>query len=350
MKTKYVLILSLTALLSAMLFYGFYTVEVKAPDGIDQPLSKIYGILMLWNNSMSVYDVAVSKDGNYIAAVNETGLYYFEWNISTPKWWYPATTLLSVAISANGEYVVTGSNDGYLRYFNNSRATTGERLTPTWTSMWLLGPMERGTLDMSDDGEYVVGGGTGPNVWYYAECTSRYGEDEDYTWGNWLPVNDIRAVDMSSDGKYVAVGGENRSDLHNGFVAVYEDANTASGYYDPIWIAHSALNYSGCYVVDIEVSDDGYAVAAVTNYATTLHYWANATNLTGDPEPSWNHYESFVCVDLSSDGNEVIAGSDDLYHGGLYFWSNARSLSGWISEDWHSLNSQIFDVAISDDP
>ena len=54
----------------AMLMVGFNAIEVKAPDGVDP--SKIYGIIMLWNNSMSVYDVAVSVDGNYIAAVNQT--------------------------------------------------------------------------------------------------------------------------------------------------------------------------------------------------------------------------------------------------------------------------------------
>jgi hypothetical protein len=348
MKRKFALILSLFALLSTMLTVRFNGVEVKAPDGLDP--SKIYGIEMIWNNSMSVNDVAVSRDGNYIAAVNNTGLYYFAWNISNPKWWYSGTTFLSVAISGDGEYVVIGDNSGYLRYFNNSRATTGERSNPTWTSTSLFGAVERGTLDMSDSGDYVVVGGTGPSVWYYAECTQRSGVDEAPTWSNMLMVYDIRAVDMSSDGKYVAVGGERSSSVHNGFVAFYEDSDTAETDNDPSWIALEELNYSKCYVVDLAVSNDGYAVVAVTSYFTTLHYWANATNLTGDPEASWNHYQSFACVDISSDGDEVAAGSSDLSGGELYFWSGARSLSGSPNEDWSSLKGMwILDVAISDD-
>jgi hypothetical protein len=165
-------------------------------------------------------------------------------------------------------------------------------------------------------------------------------------------VHDIRAVDMSSDGKYVAVGGERQYDVHNGFVAFYEDSDTAEINNVPSWIAFEELNYSKCYVVDLAVSNDGYAVVAVTSYFTTLHYWANATNLTGDPEASWNHYQSFACVDINSDGDHVIAGSkpSDISNEGLYFWSGARSLSGWPDANWTSLKGMwILDVAISDD-
>jgi len=350
MKRKFALILSLFALLSTMLTLRFNGVEVKAPDGIDP--SKIYGIEMIWNNSMSVYDVAASTDGNYIAAVNNTGLYYFAWNISNPKWWYLGTTFLSVAISADGEYVVIGDDSGHLRYFNDSRATIGERSDLTWTSVGLGGPIERGTLDISDDGDYVVVGGTGISVWYYAACTERSGVDENPTWSDMLGVYDILAVDMSSDGKYVAVGGEKSYPMQNGFVAFYEDSYIAEGDNDPSWIALEELNFSKCYVVDLAVSNDGYAVVAVTSYFTTLHYWANATNLTGDPEASWNHYQSFACVDLSFDGDYVIAGSKpyDESGGELYFWSGARSLSGWPNANWTSLKGMwILDVAISDD-
>jgi hypothetical protein len=137
MKRKLALILSLFALLSTMLYVRFNTVEVKASDDIDP--SKIYEIQMLWNNSMTVNDVAVSKDGNYLAAVNSTGVFYFASDNSTPKWWYSGTTFLSVAISADGEYVVAGDGNGIVYYFNDSQATTGERQYPTWMSVDLGG-------------------------------------------------------------------------------------------------------------------------------------------------------------------------------------------------------------------
>jgi len=324
--------------------------EVKASNEFDS--SKIFEVKMLWNNSMTVNDIAVSKNGKYLVAVNNTGVYYFSWDTPKPKWWYVNLTeeFLTVRISSHGEYVVVGTSEGYIRYFNDSMAKVGEQLNATWSSIDLGSSIERGTLDMSDDGEYVVVGGTGQAVWYYTACTARSAIDENPTWTDWLPVNEILAVDMSSDGKYVAVGGERYYDMQNGFVAFYENADAAMGSNDPSWIAFNQLNYSKCYVVDVAVSDDGYAIVAVTGYLTTLHYWANATNLTGDPEASWNHYDAFACVAMSLDGDEVIAGSASLSGGELYFWSDARSLSESPSANWSSLKSEwILDVAISDD-
>jgi len=348
MKRKFALILSLFALLSTMLTLRFNGVEVKAPDGIDP--SKIYGIEMIWNNSMAVNDVAVSTDGKYIAAVNETGLYYFEWNISNPKWWYLGTTFLSVAISGDGEYVVAGDDSGYIRYFNNSRATTGERSNSTWTSTSLFGAIERGTLDMSYSGDYVVVGGTGITLYYFAGCTKRSGSDESQTWSKVFGVNDFRAVKISPNGEYVAAGGSNST---HGFVVFYKDATTASGSYDPLWVSWSSITAP---IIDLAVSDDGYSVVAVDETIeipegpATLYYWADATNLSEDPEPTWTRNVAFLCVDMSYNGDEVIAGTSPAGPCGLHFWANARELSGYDQvENWTRREGEvILDVAISD--
>lgn len=343
MKRKFVFILSLIVLLSPMIYVRFNTVEVKATDGIDP--SKIYGVEMLWNNSMSVYDVAVSKDGNYIAAVNNTGLYYFAWDNSTPKWWYLwQNTFRSVAISADGEYVVAGDNGGYLCYFNDSRTTTNDRSAPTWMSIDLGGPVERGTLDMSDDGEYIAVGGTGVGLYYFAGCTSRSSFDESPTWQKIFGVNDFLTVHISSDGRYVAAGGTNSS---NGFVVFYNNASGATDPYEPSWDSWSSISGS---IIDLAVSDDGYAVVAIDEVAsTTLYYWANATTLSGDPNATWTNDRAFHCVDMSANGDEVIAGTA-LYPCGLHFWADARERSGYDQvENWTRREGEIIlDVAMSD--
>ena len=326
----------------------FINSEVRASS--DFYPSKIYGVKMLWNNSMTVNDVAVSKNGKYLVAVNNTGVYYFSSDDSKPIWWYVNSTedFLTARISANGEYVVVGTSQGYIRYFNDSTARVGEQLNATWSSIDLGDAIWKGTLDMSDNGEYVVVSGTGKGVWYYAACTARYGLDQSPTWDDALDVNDVLAVDMSSDGRYVAVGGERYHDTQNGFVAFYKDADIANLTNEPSWIAFNELNHSKCYAVDVAVSDDGYAVVAVTGYFTTLHYWANATNLTGDPKASWRYYDAFACVAMSSDGDEVVAGS--LFGQGICFWSDARNLSGAPDREWSSLKGEMMlDVAISDD-
>ena len=343
MKRKFVFILSLLVLLSSMIYVRFNTVEVKAPDGIDP--SKIYGVEMLWNNSMAVNDVAVSGDGNYLAAVNGTGVFYFASDNSTPKWWYLWQNMFrSVAISANGEYVVAGDNSGYLCYFNNSRATAGQRGSQTWMSIDLWGPVERGTLDMSDDGDYVAIGGTGPNVFYFANCTSRSSPNQYANWTDYISY-DVGTVHISPDGKYVAAGGRRAG---GGFVAFYKDANVEPYPTEPDWKSESSI-YNG--IIDLALSDDGYAVVAIDEAAPeTLYYWANATNLSRDPNATWTKNWAFHCVDMSADGDEVIAGTA-LFPCGLHFWADARERSGSDQvENWTRREGEIiWDVAMSDD-
>ncbi|MCP8308686.1 MAG: hypothetical protein H3Z53_05305, partial [archaeon] len=316
-----------------------------------------YAVSMLWSSPMGVNDVAVSKDGNYIAAVNDTGIYYFAYNDPNPIWWFippGGTDFLSVAISNDGEYVVGGISTGYLIYYNNTIDTNrreGEQDLDdyTWFSVNLLGPIQRRTLDMSDNGEYVVVGGTGTDVYYFAGCTARSDSGQSWTWWHRLYAWDVLAVDMSSDGKYVAAGGENITKGFPGFVVFYKDADQLSGLDpDPKWDAWSRIN---AIIRDIAVSDDGYSVAAVTaEMPKCLYYWADATALSGDPDATWKNDYAFDCVDMSSYGDEVVAGTAIPFCG-LHFWNYARWLEGDdVDETWIEHEGEdILDVAISDD-
>ena len=361
MRRKIVFILTLSVLLASLLCVGFDTVEVKASNGIDT--SKVYDVEMLWNNSMSLNDAAVSKNGSYLVAVNNTGVYYFASNDSSPKWWYLSSGgteyFLSVAMSADGEYVVAGDYNGYIHYFNDSIAATGQRLSPTWKSVDLGGPggpVERGTLDMSDDGEYVVTGGTGIDIWYFAGCRRRSGSDEEHTWSNRIQdAQEVLAVDMSPDGAYVAAGGDyaywtGTEWYYPGFVVFYKNANVAP--YPTEWDWLSITHSINSEIRDLALSDDGYAVVAVDEATIgTLYYWANATALSGDPNATWTNYRAFDCVDMSADGNEVIAGTAPISPCGLHFWSGAKGRSGPDQdENWTRLTGEnVLDVAMSDD-
>jgi len=140
---------------------------------------------------------------------------------------------LSVAISSNGKYVAAGNNSGInpgsIYYFADADTKGPGLITqPTWISdLFFGGSIERGTLDMSDDGEYVVVGGTGIDVWYFAGCTQRSSFGETATWTDHLTYAlDILTVDMSSNGKYVVAGGSNGTGggVYPGFVIFYTDA------------------------------------------------------------------------------------------------------------------------------
>ncbi|MEM2876054.1 MAG: WD40 repeat domain-containing protein, partial [Candidatus Bathyarchaeia archaeon] len=305
---------------------------------------------MMWSNPMAVWDLKVSKDGNYIAAVNETGLYYFAVNDPNPRWWKNIPGgFTSVAVSADGKYVIAGSMVGEnIFYFADADEKIGEITEATWWSVSLGGTVEPGTLDISDDGEYVVVGGTGPTVYYFADCTTRSGSGQTSTWSDMLDVSDIRAVDMSPNGRYVVAGGYNNT-IEPGFVVFYKDANTAPYPTKPLWDAWSKVNET---ILDIAVSDDGYAVTAVTaSPPKTLYYWAEATTLTGDPSATWKSEGYFRSVDTSSDGDEVVAGGMPPIPPCLHFWAEARSRTGPLEEEtWIELKDMdVLDVAISDD-
>jgi hypothetical protein len=211
----------------------------------------------------------------------------------------------------------------------------------------LGGAVERGSVDMSDDGEYVAAGGTGFNVFYYANCTQREGQDQTVTWGHWLPSTEILAVDLSPDGKYLALGGINYSSSY-GFVAFYKDANVEPYPTMPYWASWNSTRTN--VIVSLAVSDDGYGVAAIGFSYLTLYYWANATVLTGNPNATWTSDGWFWSVDMSADGNNIVAGSYGPIPLSLHFWSNARTLEGSQTEDWVRLESyEVLDVAINDD-
>jgi len=309
----------------------------------------------LWFDPMHVNDVAVSRNGNYIAAVNDTGLFFFLWNQSTPLWWYNNNTndeqFLSVAISADGSYVIIGNNSypptgpatGSIYYFGNCTIRAGHQAADSynWTSNhfwgWGTPSVERGTIDMSDNGEYVAVGGTGPNLYMFFNSTTRSGTMLNENWSIMIE-GDVQALDMSPDGQYVAFGGGEALD---GIIAFVIDANTMS--HSTVWTAEDLTNG----IRDIAISDDGSAVCASARWGD-LYYWANAKALTGNPSSTWNSSLNFGCVGTSSDGDMVVAGSV-LFS--LHLWDNALARSGSNSpETWTNLYGEdVYDVAISDD-
>jgi len=314
-----------------------------------------YTVTELWSDPMPVTDVAVSKDGNYVVAVNSTGLYYFSKNSSITLWWYYTQyydTFWSVAISKDGNYVAVGSDSiyGYSRlfYFNESSTRTDDQTgKETWTSSYIPGRLDSQRLvDMSDDGNYVVAGIwiTSVNVTYFADCTTRRSGTEDATWYNYTGLLfGIRAVDISPDGRCVAAGG---SVSLRGWVAFFNNSDVSSGPRLASWLALAPVDSP---IQDVAVSDDGYAVAAASPGPGALNYWADSNKLPNDPLNTWNRTIPFLCVDMSSDGDMVVAGSEIINC--VHFWDGARTLSGPDRpENWTSPEEEdIYDVGISDD-
>jgi len=126
-------------------------------------------------------------------------------------------------------------------------------------------------------------------------------------------------------------------------VAYWKGAKTLTGVNAPTWTALEP-NFG---VVAVAVSDDGNYVAAATANPTSVHYWAGAKSLGSNPPSTWWGGEDvyFTSLDMSSDGNSVIAGSST----GVYFWSGARTLTGKPQNpSWIYPTNPVSEVAIDD--
>jgi WD40 repeat protein len=299
---------------------------------------------LLWSDGVDTADIAVSKDGQYVAVATPSQVRFYSRSSGTPLWTWSSGAFFSVAISEHGDYVAAGGyvgdDDYYVFYWKNAWALT-ETPDPDWTSNDLYGPIEERCLDMSDDGNYVVAGGTGANIFYWANAKSKEGTDVAPTWTALLQGL-VEAVDLSDDGDYVVAGfGDD--------VAYFKNARTRAGWQTADWISTEPNGP----VTDVAVSDDGNFVAASGMLAGgAVYYWAGARSLIEDPPTSWNadfpETVEFLSVDMSCDGDSVVAGAET---GNLvYFWSGSRTLTGKPQNpSWtYATAGDVVDVAIND--
>lgn len=314
---------------------------------------------LIWSDPIEPRDIVLSKDGQYVALVypvyptgGEIRFYRRDaGNPPTALWTCQvAEGLYSVAISANGDSVVAGG-DQHVYFWKNARSRTSSTADPTWVSVD-LGYISRRCLDISDDGNYLVACGTGDSVFYWANAKSKSGSDVPTTW-KYEFIHYAEAIDLSSDGDYVAAGLEDN-------VAYWKHAKSKSGSGEernpqpgdpaPNWQAKNL----GDMIVDLAVSDDGnYVAAAGRGFPSPVYYWAEAKSLTGDPSTRWEsaHGVDFSSIDMSSDGNSVVAGGmgPDPEDYGVYFWGGATGLTGTPVPSWtYTPGVRIEEVAISD--
>jgi hypothetical protein len=334
------------------------------------PLVSAVPPTVLWSDEVLTNDVKLSKDGNYVAVASNNQLRFYDKSGGTPLWTYLLSSgkIYSVAISADGDCVVAGTellDGGKILFWKNARTLTGTP-DPTWMSVNLYGGVYRRCLDISDDGNYIVACGTGRWVFYWVNAKALSGNDKPVTWRS-LEFPMVDCVDLSGDGDYVAAG--IRDNVPEGYaVAYWKNARTISGNdRNPDWKSYSP----DADVVDIAISDDGNYVAAATLLTLSVHYWANAKSLTGDPAHTWYYGNGvpFTCIDMSSDGGSVIAGggggftdivpqSDETLKapsgvtvsGTVYFWSGARGLTGKPQNPtWsYTTDGGVHDVTIDD--
>ena len=220
-----------------------------------------------------IQSLAISADGNYVvAATDYYTIYLFSSSSSTPLWSYTFTGgIACLSISADGRYIAAVSGGLYL--------FSREKNTPIWKAdVW------GSSVAISADGEYI------------ATATLEYG----YYWGM-------------------------------GYVKGYEVCLFSRSSSTPLWSYETAATYgymsSVSYPTVSISSDGGYTVvsSAGTDYGgnyTSTDYYVDLISREGAPVWSQHTFagypgdsEGSISATISSDGDYVLVGERGNYNG-----------------------------------
>ena len=273
-----------------------------------------------------VYSVAISSNGDYIAAgTGYNEIYLFSRLDNTPLWKYIIAATIpayvpSVAISSDGNYIVaSGGIDDHVYLF--SRLDN----TPLWSC-----PTDHFTdlVGISSDGNYIVAGG-GDKVYLFSR------ENSVPLW-----IYDtggfVISVSISSDGNYIVAG----NDYPHRRVYLFARSDNI-----PLW------SYtSGRSINDVAISSDGNYII-LSDGALCLFYRENNSLLwkyenwyyeTPLPAPS---LRSFWDVAINSDGSFIVAGGATGGINNLALFSRSDNTPLWICQTENAPRS----VSISSD-
>ena len=193
--------------------------------------------------------VAVSSDASYIAvsAYNELRLY----NRNGGLLWTRTTGgfILSVAMSTNGEYTVIGCDDNKVYFFDKDSST------PQWT--YTAGG-DVNSVDISDNGNYMIAGSSDAKVYCFTKSSGTpewiYSDSDGYF--------DTESVAISSNGINM-VAGDTDGDIYLFYIAT---APTPEGSYA-----------TGSYIRGIDM--EGFIIAAGAGNSNLYRFLFTPTSL-----------------------------------------------------------------------
>ena len=265
----------------------------------------------LWNYTTGgwILSVAISSDGQYIAAGGwDHKVYLFNKTSSTPLWHYDtAVNINSVAISSDGQYIAAG-------IYNNVYLFDKASSTPLWT-YHMGGANVVTSVAISSDGQHIAAGS-------YDNKTYLFDKTSSIPLWTYTSGNAVWSVAISSDGQYIAAGSYDDK--------VYLFDKTSS---TPLWNYTTEDN-----ILSVAISSDGQYIAA-GSYDDKV-YLFDKTSST----PIWNYTTGggLFSVAISSDGHYITAGGGDNK---AYLFDKASSTPLWS----YTTGSTIRSVAISSD-
>ena len=267
-----------------------------------------------------VEGVAISKDGNYIAAITNFYIYLFSKGSNVPLWKFcqhceiPSSlisgNMAGIAISADGNYIAADMQ-GTLYFFSK------ESNKPKWTRN-----IESGSIgiDMSDDGNLIAAGtgnadnGKGQKIFLFDKEGNKLGEYKPFHL-EYEQTGDFYQPDVTPDGKYIAVSTgcpDRRAYLFSGNGELLFRSKQLT-YDSPV---HKSA-----------ISDDGSLIAYSADHQQGKEILFLYDN-KGKNIWSFSSQEDSTAraVSISSDGNYIAAGTST---GHIYLFSKNNNKPLW---------------------
>jgi len=204
----------------------------------------------------SVNAVDLSSDGDYVAA-GETGHSVAYWKNAKTEgnldWMSTklesALDVVDVAVSDDGNYVaaVSHSVTGALYYWAGAKALASDPSATWYHELW-AGPIFT-SIDMSSDGDKVIAGGT-LGVYFWSGATALTGKPEDPSW-TYATLSLVEDVAVNNAGDYMAAA----NDVVTPYVYFFDSGG------HPLWDQPYLLDAK---VVSISLSGDGGTLAVGT--------------------------------------------------------------------------------------
>lgn len=259
---------------------------------ISSPKTEIWSTYL---GSTPVYEVSITPNGDYFAAICESDVFLFRGNSSTQLWNYTTPdkdTLTVVAVSQNGNYIATGGWDAVLYVFD--KASSPSKI-PLWNKTVTNGIWD---VAFSTDEQSLAFCG-GYSVYIYSSVSASQ------IW-EYYTGNDVISLDLSGDRNYLAASN------HDGKFFLFNlDTKTL------VWEYNSYLRSN-----TIAISADGSFIAAGSNN-DKIYLFNRLTNAV--KEPLWNYTTNghILKISMSSNGRYILAGSLDKF---IYMFYNDEPL------------------------
>ncbi len=260
-------------------------------------------LIELWDHSTAadVVDVDISKDGNYIAAINISSVYFLGHSSNTTLWRYsPGIAWSSLGISYDGMYIAAASGPTCRAYLLNKSQTTPK--TPMWS--YYHGSAVSPFLIAISDYRAAIAVAASTELLLFNKSYDSDPGNKEYEWICTTIGGAINSIAVSSDGEKIVVG------ANDGYIYFLNTTKKTPKTYE--WKFNTTSN--------VKKVDIGYNIGKdmylITCYNDDNEVYLLNSTYENPKTAMWNYTGSTGVVNdlvISDIGNYIVAGDDSGY-------------------------------------